>query len=120
MSQAPTSAANGTARSDIGTNAGSFAPHLRAGHKAPNTIKSVPRGDRAVRLVPRGPGHASRPRGDRGEHVEAFIEDQFARLKPTSGMNPGLRPWPSALQPVIRSAFTLTRTARPSQARWPV
>ena len=104
MSQAPTSAANGNAPSDIGTNVASFAPHLRARHKAPNTTKSYSR---------RSSGSTDSPRPG------AFIEDQLARLKPTSGMNPGLRPRPSALQPVIRSAFTLTRTARPSQARWP-
>jgi site-specific recombinase XerD len=84
---APTSGAESTPASDVPANAQSFARHLRAANKSPDTIKAyldaVARLDaflegrgmpRAVTAIPR-------------EHVEAFVEDQLARLKPASAAN---------------------------------
>ena len=87
MLQAPTSGVHGTAAGDIPANAASFARHLRAANKAPNTIKAyleaVTRLDAflADRGMPRDVA------GIRREHVESFIEDQLARLKPASAAN---------------------------------
>ena len=81
------SAAESTARGDIPANARSFARSLRAGNKAPNTIKAyldaVGRFDAFLeaRGMPRSVASIRR------EHVEAFIEDQLRRLKPASAAN---------------------------------
>jgi site-specific recombinase XerD len=87
MQRAPTSGAHGTAAGDIPANATSFARHLRAANKSPNTIKSymeaVTQFDAylAENGMPRTVAAVHR------EHVEAFIEDQLARLKPASAAN---------------------------------
>src|SRR5688500_6625390 len=79
-SPAPTSGANATAGSDIEANAASFGRHLRASNKAPATIHAyldaVARLDAFLeaRAMPRTVATIRR------EHVEAFIEDQLARL----------------------------------------
>lgn len=87
MHSAPTSAAESTAAADIPANAQSFARHLRAANKSPNTIKAyldaVSRldGFLEARGMPRTVAAIHR------EHVEAFVEDQLARLKPASAAN---------------------------------
>jgi site-specific recombinase XerD len=87
MKSAPTSAAESTAAGDIQVNAASFARHLRAANKAPNTIKSyleaVARFDAFLeaRGMPRQVAHIRR------EHAESFVADQLARLKPASAAN---------------------------------
>ncbi len=86
-SKAPTSRAQSTATTDIEANAASFSRHLRAANKAPATIHVYL--DAAARLdafvaskgMPRAVGAIRR------EPVEAFIEDQLARLKPASAAN---------------------------------
>ncbi len=40
MQSAPTSGAHGTAGGDLAANAQSFARHLRAANKSPNTVRS--------------------------------------------------------------------------------
>lgn len=87
MPSAPISAAESTAAPDIATNAQSFARHLRAANKSPNTTKAYL--DAVARLdafleahgMPRTVATIHR------EHVEAFVEDQLARLKPASAAN---------------------------------
>jgi site-specific recombinase XerD len=87
MSKPPTSAVHGTAEPDLATNGASFARSLRAGNKSPATIKSymeaVTQLDAflAERGMPRVVAHVRR------EHVEAFQEDQLARLRPASAAN---------------------------------
>jgi site-specific recombinase XerD len=87
MQSAPTSGVHGTAGNDVLTNGTSFARHLRAANKSPNTIKSyieaVTQFDAFLtdRGMPRDVATIHR------EHVEAFIEDQLVRLKPASAAN---------------------------------
>jgi len=87
MQRAPTSAAESIPTGDIAANAQSFARHLRAGNKAPATthvyLDAVARLDAflAAHGMPRDVANVRR------EHVEAFIEDQLARLKPASAAN---------------------------------
>ena len=87
MSSAPTSAAESTSVADIPANAQSFARHLRAANKSPLTIKSyldavtLLDGFLEARGMPRMVAAIHR------EHVEAFVEDQLARLKPASAAN---------------------------------
>ena len=87
MRQAPTSGVHGTAGADIAANAASFARHLRAANKAPATIHAytdaVGRFDAYLEAHGMPPAVAAIHR----EHVEAFIEDQLARLKPASAAN---------------------------------
>ncbi len=87
MAKLLTSAPDSTAAADIAANAQSFARHLRAGNKAPATIKgyleAVARLDAflADRGMPRAVANIHR------EHVESFIADQLERLKPASAAN---------------------------------
>lgn len=87
MTQAPTSDAQSSAGPDIAANAASFARHLRAANKSPNTTKAyldaVARFDSFLEAqgMPRAVAAIHR------EHVEAFVEDQLARLKPASAAN---------------------------------
>ena len=87
MHRAPTSAADGTPTSDLEANASLFARHLRAGNRSPATITSYLAAARhlddflADRGMPRDVATIRR------EHIEAFIEDQLARLKPASAAN---------------------------------
>jgi site-specific recombinase XerD len=87
MKSAPIGERESTAAGDIPANARSFARHLRAANKSPNTTKAYL--DAVARLdafleahgMPRAVAAIHR------EHVEAFIEDQLARLKPASAAN---------------------------------
>ena len=87
MNSAPISTAESIAAGDIPANAQSFARHLRAGNKAPATIKAyldaVGRLDAFLEAhgMPRAVAAIHR------EHVEAFVEDQLARLRPASAAN---------------------------------
>lgn len=87
MQSAPTSAAQSTATPDLAANADLFASHLRAGNRSAMTIRSYMAAVRhfddflADRGMPRAVANLRR------EHVEAFIEDQLARLKPASAAN---------------------------------
>ncbi len=85
MQSAPASASHGSA--DIAANAQSFARHLRAANKAPATIKGY---QDAVALLDAFLEDRGMPRAVAAihrEHVEAFVEDQLARLKPASAAN---------------------------------
>ncbi len=87
MAKLLTSAPDSTAAADIAANGQSFARSLRAANKAQATILSymdaVARLDAflADRGMPRAVANIHR------EHVESFIEDQLARLKPASAAN---------------------------------
>lgn len=87
MRQAPTSTPESTAAPDVSSNARSFARHLRAANRSPATLKSyldaVARFDRHLEAhgMPRTVANIRR------EHVESFIEDQLARLRPASAAN---------------------------------
>jgi site-specific recombinase XerD len=84
MNKAPTSGLHLTESSDIAELGASFARHLRAGNKSPATIKSyleaVGQLDAflADRGMPRAVANLTR------EHIESYISDQLARLKPAS------------------------------------
>jgi site-specific recombinase XerD len=86
-STAPTSAGESSATVDIEVNAASFARHQRAGNRRPNTSKAYQAAAAqldaflAARGMPRAVAAIHR------EHVEAFVEDQLARLKPASAAN---------------------------------
>lgn len=87
MSQATTSGRQSTAPDDIAELAGSFARHLRSENKRPATITSYLD---AVRLLDEYLKDRGMPRqvaNVHREHVESFIEDQLARLRPASAAN---------------------------------
>jgi site-specific recombinase XerD len=87
MQQAPTSGVHGTARGDLAANATSFARHLRAANKSPNTLRSYME---AVSQLDAYLGMHGMPRDVatvQREHVEAFIEDQLGHLRPASAAN---------------------------------
>jgi site-specific recombinase XerD len=72
---------------DLLANLGDFEAHLRAQNRSELTIKSY---SQAVRLLDEFLADRGMPRAVasiRREHVEAFIEDQLARLKPASAAN---------------------------------
>jgi site-specific recombinase XerD len=82
MRSAPASAGHPTA--DVAPNGESFARHLRAGNRSPQTIKSYLT---AVALFDAFLEDRGMPRevaNLRREHVEAFIEDQLAHHRPTT------------------------------------
>ncbi|MGZ6299161.1 MAG: tyrosine-type recombinase/integrase [Candidatus Limnocylindria bacterium] len=87
MRQAPTSAPDDTAASDIQANLGDFELSLKAGNRSPMTIKSYGEAVRqldaflAAKGMPRTVAHVRR------EHIESFMEDQLARLRPASAAN---------------------------------
>jgi site-specific recombinase XerD len=87
MRQAPTSAAQSTTRSDLQANAALFARHLRAGNRSPMTIKSYMEAIRQLDDYLADHGMPTDVATIRREHVESFIEDQLARLKPASAAN---------------------------------
>jgi site-specific recombinase XerD len=85
--QAPTSAGDDTATSDIATLGESFARHLRAAHKSPATIRSYLDAIGKLEAFLADTGMPRQVASIRREHVESFIEDQLARLKPASAAN---------------------------------
>lgn len=87
MKQAPTSAAESTSVGDIPANAQSFARHLRAANKSPNTIKAYLDAVRRLDAFLDAHGMPRAVATIHREHVEAFIEDQLVRLKPASAAN---------------------------------
>jgi site-specific recombinase XerD len=87
MAKAPTSAAHSTPTSDLQANASLFARHLGAGNRSPLTIKSYMEAVRQLDEFLADRGMPQDIAAIRREHVEAFIEDQLARLKPASAAN---------------------------------
>lgn len=87
MQQAPTSAADDSATGDLTANAVSFARHLRAANKAPATITGYMAAITQLEAFLAAAGMPRSVGAIRREHVEAFIEDQLARLKPASAAN---------------------------------
>jgi site-specific recombinase XerD len=87
MAKAPTSDRQSTATSDLQANASLFARHLRAGNRSPMTIKSYMEAVRQLDEFLADRGMPQDVAAIRREHVEAFIEDQLARLKPASAAN---------------------------------
>lgn len=87
MRQAPTSDAQSTATPDLADNALGFTLHLAAGNKSPNTIKAYREAvDQFGRFLA-AKGMPQAVANIRREHVEAFITDQLARLRPASAAN---------------------------------
>ena len=86
MQRAPTSDAHPTA-ADVQSNGTSFARHLRAGNKSPNTIKSYLEAVTQLDAYLAEHGMPRTVAAIHREHVEAYIEDQLARLKPASAAN---------------------------------
>lgn len=87
MKSAPTSAAESTPAGDIPANARSFARHLRAANKSPNTIKAYLDAVNRLDAFLEAQGMPSTVAAIHREHVEAFVEEQLARLKPASAAN---------------------------------
>jgi site-specific recombinase XerD len=87
MPQAPTSAPESTAERDVTANGRLFARHLRAGNRSPNTIKSYLEAVTQFDAFLAAHGMPQMVATVHREHVEAFIEDQLARLKPASAAN---------------------------------
>jgi site-specific recombinase XerD len=111
MKSAPTSGGESTAASDIPANAQSFARHLRAANKSPNTIKAYL--DAVARLdgFLEGRGMPRAVAAIHREHVEAFVEDQVARLKPASARTATARS--------SSSSSGSSRRARSASRPWP-
>lgn len=87
MSQAPTSAAESTAAGDVSANGRLWVRHLRAANRTPMTVKSYTEAVRQLEAFLAERGMPREVANIRREHVEAFIEDQLARLKPASAAN---------------------------------
>jgi site-specific recombinase XerD len=88
MAQVPAGTAEDTASSpDVTLNLASFGRHLRAGNRSPLTIRSYSEAVRQFDAFLAGKGMPRAVAGIRREHVEAFIEDQLARLRPSSAAN---------------------------------
>lgn len=87
MHQAPTSAADGTATPDLEANAASFARHLRAGNRKDATVTSYMAAIRHLDAFLADRGMPRTVATIHGEHVEAFMADQLARLRPASAAN---------------------------------
>lgn len=87
MHQAPTSAEHGNAQGDLEANAKLFARHLRAGNRSPATITSYMAAVRHLDDYLVAQGMPRDVATMRREHIEAFIEDQLARLRPASAAN---------------------------------
>src|SRR5262245_38776728 len=79
--------AESTARGDIPANARSFGRSLRAANKSPNTIKAYLEAVTQLDAFLADRGMPQRVAAIRREHVESFIEDQLARLRPASAAN---------------------------------
>jgi site-specific recombinase XerD len=87
MQSAPTSGAQSTPTSEIEAESRSFARHLRADNKAPNTIRAYLEATGQLDAFLAAQGMPRTVAGIHREHVEAFIVDQLARLKPASAAN---------------------------------
>jgi site-specific recombinase XerD len=87
MQQAPTSGAHVTAGGDLAANATSFARHLRAANKSLNTLRSYMEAVTQLDAYLAEHGMPTDVATVRREHVEAFIEDQLAHLRPASAAN---------------------------------
>jgi site-specific recombinase XerD len=87
MAQVPAGTREDTARADVLPNLASFGRHLRAGNRSPMTIKAYTEAVRQLDAFRAARGMPRTVAGVRREHVEAFIEDQLARLRPASAAN---------------------------------
>ena len=87
MQSAPTSGVHGSAQGDIAANATSFARHLRAANKSPNTLRSYMEAVTQLDAYLAAKGMPGDVASIRREHVEAFIEDQLGKLRPASAAN---------------------------------
>lgn len=87
MAKAPTSAREDTPSSDVLPNLASFGRHLRAANKTPATIKAYSEAVRQFDAYLDAKGMPRTVATIHREHVESFIEDQLARLRPASAAN---------------------------------
>lgn len=87
MAKAPSSSLEDTARSDVLDNLGSFRRHLLAGNRSPLTVKAYGEAVRQFDAFLAAQGMPRTVPAIRREHIEAFIEDQLARLRPASAAN---------------------------------
>jgi site-specific recombinase XerD len=88
MVKAPTDAPKDTASPhDVLLNLSAFVPHLRAANRSPNTIRSYVEAVEKLDAFLESHGMPRLVANIRREHVEAFINDQLARLRPASAAN---------------------------------
>jgi site-specific recombinase XerD len=89
MNQTPIGSREDTAPAppDVLDNLASFGRHLRAGNRSPMTVKSYSAAIRQLDAFLADRGMPRAVAAIRREHVEAFIEDQLARLRPASAAN---------------------------------
>jgi site-specific recombinase XerD len=87
MAKAPAGSLEDTAQVDVLPNLASFGRHLRAGNKSPMTIKSYTEAIHQLDAFLADRGMPRTVAGIRREHLESFIEDQLARLRPASAAN---------------------------------
>lgn len=85
--QTSTSDRQSTPTSDLAANGKLFARHLRAGNRSSATIRSYLDALRHFEAFLANRGMPQEVATIRREHVEAFVEDQLARLKPASAAN---------------------------------
>lgn len=87
MAKAPAGVSEDTAPADVLPNLASFGRHLRAANKSPMTIKSYTEAIRQLDAFLEARGMPRAVANIRREHLETFIEDQLARLRPASAAN---------------------------------
>ena len=87
MAKAPAGTLEDTAQADVLPNLASFGRHLRAANKSPLTIKSYSEAIRQFDAFLEARGMPQAVANIRREHIETFIEDQLARLRPASAAN---------------------------------
>ena len=80
---------------DLAANVASYARHLRAANLSPTTQRAYLGALRLLATFLHERGMPSDVASIRREHLEAFIEDQLARLRPASAANryASLRPF---------------------------
>ncbi|MDP8905603.1 MAG: tyrosine-type recombinase/integrase [Chloroflexota bacterium] len=85
MARAATGPSQSTAGTpDVLSNLADFGRHLRAGNRSPATIKSYAEAVRQLDAFLEAKGMPRSVAAIRREHVESFLEDQLARLRPAS------------------------------------
>jgi len=88
MAKVPTDAPEDTASSaDVLLNLSAFVPHLRSMNRSSNTIRGYVEAVEKLDAFLAANGMPRAVANIRREHIEAFIEDQLARLRPASAAN---------------------------------
>ena len=88
MVKTPTDSAKDTASpADVLLNLQALVPHLRAANRSPNTIRSYVEAVEKPDACLEAQGMPRVVANIRCDHIEAFITDQLARLRPASAAN---------------------------------